>query len=261
LWNRFLAGLALVGSLYSLAVDTIWLLFRSIIKGRFPWREFVNQAWFLVSVSLLPTVLIAIPFGVIIALEVGGIASQIGATSFVGAIDAIGTVREASPIVVALLLAGAGGSAICSDLGARTIRDEIAALEVLGISPLERLVAPRVAATVLVAVLLNGIVSFVGIMAGYVFAVTVLHGTAGGYLGSFSEFAKASDLVASTIKAAAFGAFAALIASWKGLNAKKGATGVGNAVQQSVVITGVFLFLINLILSEIYFAIVPQRIG
>ena len=157
------------GALVALTLDTIVATFEAIRHRRFSWREFVEQGWFLVSVSLLPTLLIAIPFGLVIVLEVGGLATQIGATSFVGAVDAIGTVREAAPIITALLLAGAGGSAICSDLGARTIRDEIAALQVMGIDPIERLVAPRMLATVVVAVLLNGIVAMAGDhLSGYV---------------------------------------------------------------------------------------------
>ena len=156
-----------LGALYAMVLDTITASFRELVHGRFVWREFIDQAWFLASVSVLPAILIAIPFGLVIVLEVGGLAGQIGAASFVGAVDAIGTVREASPIVTALLLAGAGGSAICSELGARTIRDEISAMEVMGINLLQRLVAPRMLATVVVAVLLNGIVSFSAIASGY----------------------------------------------------------------------------------------------
>ena len=75
----------------------------------------------------------------------------------------LAVIREASPIVTALLIAGAGGSAICADLGARKIREEIDAMEVLGIAPIQRLVVPRVLASMLVAVLLNGLVSVVGV--------------------------------------------------------------------------------------------------
>ena len=94
-------------------------------------------------------------------------AAQIGATSFVGAADAIGVLREASPIVTALLLAGVGGSAVCAELGARTIREEIDAMIVLGLNPLRRLVAPLMVAGVLVAAFLNFVVIFVSIGSAY----------------------------------------------------------------------------------------------
>src|SRR4029079_3381474 len=88
-------------------------------------------------------------------------------------------VREAAPIAAALIIAGAAGSAICSDMGARKIREEIDAMEVLGVDPIERLVVPRVLATVFVALMINGIVIAAGIGGGYFFTVIVQHGSAG----------------------------------------------------------------------------------
>lgn len=254
------SGVDSFGDLCATFLDAVTLTARGLVRRTFPWGEFVEQAWFLTSVSMLPAVLIAIPIALVIVLEVGGLAQTIGATSFVGAVDAIATVREIAPITTALLLSGAGGSAICADLGARTIRDEIAALEVMGIDPVERLVAPRVLATVVVALLLNGLVAFAGIMSGYIADVTVLHGTAGGFLNSFSQFAQGADIIESMLKAAIFGVIAAVVASYKGLGVRRGAAGVGEAVNQSVVITGVVLFVVNLILTEIFLVIVPPRI-
>jgi phospholipid/cholesterol/gamma-HCH transport system permease protein len=245
------------GSLISLTLDALSVTGTSIVRRRFSWTEFFDQSWFLVSVSLLPTLLIAIPFGLVLVLEVGSLANQIGAPSFVGSVDAVGTVREAAPIITALVLSGAGGSAIGADLGARTIRDEIAALQVMGIDEVERLVAPRVLATMVVAVLLNGIVSMAGIMSGYFADVTILHGTAGGFLDSFTTFAQAPDIIESEIKAAIFGVLASVVASYKGLGAKKGPAGVGEAVNQSVVVTGVSLFVVNLVITEVFLVLVP----
>jgi phospholipid/cholesterol/gamma-HCH transport system permease protein len=254
------ASLTTAGRMIAMMLDTAVLLVESLWKRTFPWREFLDQAWFLASVSLLPTILIAIPFGMVVVLEVGGLAGQIGATSYVGAVDAIGTVRDAAPIVTALLLAGAGGSAICSDLGARTVREEIDAMEVLGINPLQRLVAPRVLASVFVAVLLNGTVAMTAIVSGYLADVFFLHGTPGGFLTTFSSFAQSSDLVVSVIKAAAFGFITAVVASYKGLHTRPGPSGVGTSVNEAVVVTGVALFLVNLLITQIYLTIAPPRI-
>ena len=243
------------------AVAALAAVVRAVARRRLPWPEFVGQAWFIASVCILPTVLIAIPFGLIVALQVANIARQIGATSYIGAVDAIGTLREGSPIVTALLLAGAGGAAICSDLGARTIKEEVDALRVMGLDPMEHWIAPRVLAALLVAVLLNGIVAFVGIMSGYIFYVTALHGTPGSYLGSFSAFARVDDIVVSTIKAGVFGMVAAIVASYKGLGVKRGAAGVGMAVNEFVVMTGILLFGINVVITQVYFALFPPRLA
>jgi phospholipid/cholesterol/gamma-HCH transport system permease protein len=245
------------GGMVAMTIDALVAAGGAIVRRRFSWSEFVDQAWFLVSVSLLPTLLIALPFGLVLVLEVGSLANNIGAPSFVGAVDAVGTVREAAPVIVAIVLAGAGGSAVCADLGARTIRDEIAAMQVMGLDEVERLVAPRVLAMVVVSFFLNGIVAMAGIISGYLADVTVLHGTAGGFLDSFTTFAQPADIVESMIKAVIFGVLASAVASYKGLNVKKGPAGVGEAVNQSVVVTGVALFVVNLILTEIFLILVP----
>lgn len=245
------------GGMVAMTLDSAIATVDAIVHRRYSVEEFIEQAWFLVSVSLLPTLLIALPFGLVLVLEVGSLANQIGAPSFVGSVDAVGTVREAAPLIVAIVLAGAGGSAVCADLGARTIRDEIAALQVMGIDEVERLVAPRVLAMVVTSVLLNGIVAMAGIISGYIADVTVLHGTAGGFLNSFTTFAQPQDIIESELKAIVFGVLAAVVASYKGLNVRRGPAGVGEAVNQAVVVTGVALFVVNLILTEIFLILVP----
>ncbi len=258
--HKVVAALALFGDLFAILLDAVASTGGAIVHRRFSWAEFAEQSWFLVSVTILPTILIAIPFGLVLVLEVGGLAVQIGANSIVGAVDAIGIVREAAPLITAIILSGAGGSAICSDLGSRTMRDEISAMWVMAVDPIERLVAPRVLATVVVALLLNGVVAFAGIMSGYLAAVFILHTSAGGFLNSFSSFAQPADAVESMFKAGLFGLFAAVVACHQGLNAKRGPAGVGEAVNRSVVITGVGLFILNLLVTDVFLAIVPPRI-
>ena len=257
---KVVAALAIFGDLFAMLGDAVWSTGGAVVHRRFSWAEFAEQSWFLISVTVLPTILIAIPFGLVLVLEVGGLAVQIGANAIVGAVDAIGIVREAAPVITAIILSGAGGSAICSDLGSRTMRDEISAMWVMAVDPIERLVAPRVLATVVVALLLNGIVAFAGIMSGYLAAVYILHTSSGGFLNSFSTFAQPADAIESMFKAGLFGLFAAVVASHQGLNAKRGPAGVGEAVNRAVVITGVGLFILNLLVTDVFLAIVPPRI-
>ncbi|KRF40324.1 ABC transporter permease [Terrabacter sp. Soil810] len=244
------------GSLFALALD----VFRALPKRPFQVKEFIQQAWFIASVTILPTALVSIPFGAVIALQLGTLTRQLGAQSYTGAASVLAVLREASPIVTALLIAGAGGSAICADLGSRKIREEIDAMEVLGISPIQRLVVPRVLASMLVAVLLNGLVSVVGVVGGYVFNVIVQGGTPGAYIASFTALAQLPDLWTAEVKALIFGAIAAVVAAYKGLNAGGGPKGVGDAVNQSVVITFMLLFVVNFVITAVYFQVVPQKI-
>ncbi len=243
------------GRLFALALE----VGRNLPKRPFQLREFVQQCWFIASVTILPTALVSIPFGAVIAMQLGSLTQQIGAQSFTGAASVLAIIQQASPIVTALLIAGAGGSAVCADLGSRKIRDEIDAMEVLGVSAIQRLVVPRVLAAMLVGVLLNGMVSVVGVLGGYFFNVIMQDGTPGAYMASFNALAQLPDLWIGELKALMFGFLAGVVAAYRGLNPPPGPKGVGDAVNQSVVITFLLLFAVNFILTTVYLQLVPPK--
>ena len=244
-----------VGQMFALGLEVL----RQLLRRPFQYRELVQQFWFVASVSILPAMLVSIPFGAVIGLELGSLTSQIGAESFDGAASVLAIIQQASPIVTTLIIAGAGGSAICADLGSRTIREEIDAMEVLGVSAVHRLVVPRVLAATSVAVLLNGMVSVVGVAGGYFFNVLMQSGTPGAYVASFAALAQLPDLWVSELKAMIFGFLAGVVASYRGLHPKGGPKGVGDAVNQSVVITFLLLFLVNAVITAMYLRIVPAK--
>ncbi|MFI5780412.1 MlaE family ABC transporter permease [Nocardia sp. NPDC051570] len=249
------SGFAQAGNIFALLLDVA----RKTFRRPFQWREFIEQSWFIASVSILPAALVAIPFGAVVALQTGSLIKQLGAEAFTGATSVLATVQQAAPIVTSLIIAGAAGSAVAADLGSRTIREEIDAMEVLGIDPVQRLVVPRVLGMMLVALLLNGLVAVVGIAGGYFFNVLLQGGTPGAYLASFSALAQLPDLWIGEIKALLFGLIAGVIAAYKGLNPKGGPKGVGDAVNQSVVITFLVLFFVNLVLTLVYLQVVPAK--
>ncbi|KAA1427002.1 ABC transporter permease [Nocardioides antri] len=211
-------------------------------------------------VSLLPTILVSIPFGVIVSVQVGGVAGQIGAHSFIGAVNAIGVMRQAAPLVAAVMIAGVVGAAVTADLGARTVREEIDALKVMGISPVDRLVAPRLVAAVIVGVCLSAVVATSAIMTGYLLVVGSGTVSSGTYLGAFISFGQTLDLVMAVLKSAIFGFVAVIVAAHKGLHARGGPKGVSDAVNQSVVLSVILLALINVGITQVYVMLVPARL-
>ncbi len=243
------------GRMFALAATVLGMM----VRRPFQFREFVEQFWFIASVTILPTALVSIPFGAVISLQVGSLAKQLGAQSLTGGASVLAVVQQASPLIVALLISGAAGSAICADLGSRTIREEMDAMEVMGVSPIQRLVVPRVLACMAVAVLLNGLVSVVGVAGGYFFNVLLQDGTPGAYLASFSALAQLPDLYIGEFKALIFGFIAGVVAAYRGLNPSPGPKGVGDAVNQSVVITFLMLFFVNVVLTAIYLQVVPPK--
>lgn len=241
-------------------VEVFRTLFVDLFKRRFPFGEFVRQCAFMASTSVFPTLLVAIPIGVIVSIQVSNIAGQVGATSFSGAATGLGVIRQGAPLVTSLLLAGAVGSAIAADLGSRTIRDEIDAMRVMGVNPIERLISPRLLATMVVSFLLCGFVCFVGFITGYVFNVYFQGGTPGSYTGTFASFATTSDLMFALAKAVIFGAIVAIVACDRGLSTKGGPAGVANSVNAAVVNSVLLLFTVNVILTQLFAILFPSKV-
>jgi phospholipid/cholesterol/gamma-HCH transport system permease protein len=243
------------GNLFAVTLDGI----RDIPKIRVWWQEYLRQCWFIAKVTSIPVMLISIPFGMVIALHVGSFSRQLGAESATGAAMVLAIVREAAPVATALLIAGAGGSAMTADIGSRKIRDEIAAMEVMAVNPIGRLVTPRLLAASTVALFLVSLVSVAGLAGGYVFNVLVQHVTAGAYFSGFTQLVQLPDLWQSLAKAWVFGFVAAMVSCYKGLYCKGGPKGVGDAVNQGVVITFILIFMVNFVMTTLYFALVPQK--
>ena len=246
--NALFKALASFGDFYAFVVS----VFRKGFTHSFQFREFVSQAWFITTVSFWPALLVAIPFCVVIIFQVNQLLIEIGAVDLAGAGAAVAVVREIGPIVSVLVVAGAGATAICADLGSRKIREEIDAMTTLGIDPIHRLVVPRVAASTLVGIALNGLVTVVGLVGGYFFSVVLQGATPGLYLNDLTLLVGLSDFVAAEAKAAVFGLLAGLTACYLGLNAKGGPKGVGEAVNQTVVFAFMLLFAANSVISTLF---------
>jgi phospholipid/cholesterol/gamma-HCH transport system permease protein len=237
--------MAPVGEFFGMAFDTV----RALGRRPFAAREFSEQVLFLTRVSLWATFLLTIPFLGLVVFLANQLLIQLGAVDIAGAGTGFAAVSNLGPIASALVVAGAGSTAMCADLGARTVREEIDALQVFGIDPVQRLVLPRVLAATLVSLLLNGVVGVVGIATGFLLSVGVQGASPGQFAASLSLLIKPTDVVVGTIKALVFGATAGLVACFRGLRARGGPKGLGDAVNETVVLTVVALFLLNAVIT------------
>ena len=244
--DRIRPGTEVAGGFFRMCVLT-----GKALKQPFEWREFIWIGWFLMRVSLLPTIAVSIPETVLLIFTLNLLLAEIGAADVSGAGAAIGAVTQLGPIVTVLVVAGAGGTAICADLGARTIREEIDALEVLGIDPIHRLVVPRVVASTFVALLLNGAVIIIGLVGGYVFGVYIQNVSAGAYVATLTLITGLPEVLISVVKATSFGLIAGLVGCYRGLTTAGGAKGVGTAVNETLVLCVIALFAVNVVLTTI----------
>jgi phospholipid/cholesterol/gamma-HCH transport system permease protein len=254
------ASLNTVGDQFVLGVRTLQYFVIDLCTGRFQWKEFVRQGAFMAGTAVLPTVLVALPIGVTLSIQFALLAGQVGATSLAGAASGLAVIRQAASLVSAVLMAAAVGSAITADLGSRTMREETAAMEVMGVSVIRRLVVPRFAAAIMIGVALTGVVCFVGFLASYLFNVYFQNGAPGSFVATFASFTTTSDMILALLKAVVYGAIVAVVSCQKGLSTKGGPTGVANSVNAAVVESILVLMIVNVAVSQLYAMLFP-RVG
>lgn len=252
------AAVATGGNQAIMALRTFQTLFTDIFTGKFQFAEFVRQASFMAGTSVAPTVMVALPIGVTLSVQFALLAGQVGATSMAGAASGLAVIRQAASLVAAIIMAAAVGSAITADLGSRKIRDEIEAMEVMGISIIQRLVVPRFVASILIAVALTGLVCFTGFLASYLFNVYFQHGAPGSFVATFASFTTTDDMALAMFKAVIYGAIVGIVACQKGLNTSGGSMGVANAVNSSVVESILLLMISNVAISQMYLILFPK---
>lgn len=226
-------------------------VFRALGKRPFPYREFLQQVAFLISVSLLPAIMLTVPFVGVVLLIINQLVGEIGAIDFSGTVNGLAVLRQIGPIAAVLVTAGAGATAIAADLGSRTIREEIDAMRVLGIDPIHRLALPRVLAQILVSVGLTAVIAVVGTGVAFVVSVGLQGAAPGQFVATSTVLTDQNDLLVSLLKAVIFGLLAGLVACHRGLKTKGGAKGVGESVNETVVIAFVLLFIVNAIITAV----------
>ena len=242
-----------VGDFFVLTAETL----AAMPRRPFAWRELIDQIWFVARVSIVPTIMLSIPYTVLIVFTLNIVLLEVGAGDLSGAGAALAAVTQVGPVVTAIVVSGAGATAMCADLGARTIREEIDAMKVIGVNPVQALVVPRVIAATFVALMLYSVVAVVGLTGSYAFVVYVQHATPGAFVAGMTLLTGLPQVIVSLAKALLFGLSAGLIACYKGLSVGGGPTAVGNAVNETVVFSFMALFLINILATAFGVKVAP----
>ncbi|MBJ8339065.1 ABC transporter permease [Antrihabitans sp. YC3-6] len=259
--ETIVSSLRTFGRAVDVAIETVTGTVTDVARGKFQWKETLHQSWYLLTVTAIPAILMAVPFGVIVSIQVGNLIHTLGADSLLGATGGLGVIKQGAPMATGFLLGGAGAAAIAADLGARTIREEIDALKTMGISPISRLVIPRAVAMLIVAPLLNVLIIFVGVLAGYAIAIGGQGVTPGSYWATFGSFTTVIDVWISIVKAMIFGFLVVVIACQRGLEAKGGPRGVADGVNAAVVLSVVSIVVVNLLITQVTTMFVPTRLA
>jgi phospholipid/cholesterol/gamma-HCH transport system permease protein len=231
----------------------------SALRPPYPYgTEFVQQFLFCLRLCWLPLTIstIAISYGAP-GLQAGNFLTIFGAIDRLGGFFVLTSIREFGPNVTAIILAGVGGTAITADLGARKIREELDALQVLGVDPIKNLVVPRFLALMVVTGLFNVYAIIFGILGG-ILATLAFGAPLGPFFATLLNNASTTDLWGSVMKTTIFGAIIAIVSCYKGMTASGGAEGVGRAVNQGVVIAFLGIFAFNYVFTQTLLATHPE---
>jgi phospholipid/cholesterol/gamma-HCH transport system permease protein len=215
------------------------------------WADILDQMD-IVGVGSLPIVVITSFFiGGVLVLQTAAQFERFGETALTGDAVSLALVRELGPAITALLVAGRNASGIASELGSMVVTEQVDAMRALGTDPIRKLVAPRVVAMTLMLPLLVAVADFVGLVGGFIVSYFTLH------LGPVQFWTRAvnalefGDLIQGMVKPIVFGVIISSVGCFEGLNVRGGTQGVGRATTTAVVVSSVFVLIVDFFLARL----------
>ncbi len=242
--------------------DVVLLTGRTIVSAvrpPYPYGgELVSQFLFALRLVWFPLLIttVAISYGAP-GLQAANFLTLFGALDRLGGFFILAAIREIGPLITSIVVAGIAGTAITADLGARKVREELDALQVLGVDPVKNLVVPRFLALMVITGLFDIYALLFGIFGGI--AAELVNGQPlGPFWGTLFANASTTDLWGSVLKSTCFGAIIAIVCCYKGMTASGGAEGVGRAVNEAVVVAFLGIGAFNYVFTQTLLATHPQ---
>jgi phospholipid/cholesterol/gamma-HCH transport system permease protein len=223
-------------------------------------RRFLLDVAFNAGVRSLPVTMIVAAFaGAILAMQTGIELERFGSTDILGTITALSMCREMGPFITAVILAATVGSAMAAELGTMKVSDEVAALEVMSVDPVNYLVLPRIVALALMCPLLTVLSDLIGIYGGGIIAEQNLGVSGDLYWQSAREALTSSgtllpkEVYVGLFKSFVFGVTIAAVSCAAGLRASGGALGVGLAVQTAVRNSVILVIVLGFVITWFFY--------
>ncbi len=242
--------------------DVVLLTGRTIVSAvrpPYPYGgELVSQFLFALRLVWFPLLIttVAISYGAP-GLQAANFLTLFGALDRLGGFFILAAIREIGPLITSIVVAGIAGTAITADLGARKVREELDALQVLGVDPVKNLVVPRFLALMVITGLFDIYALLFGIFGGI--AAELVNGQPlGPFWGTLFANASTTDLWGSVLKSTCFGAIIAIVCCYKGMTASGGAEGVGRAVNEAVVVAFLGIGAFNYVFTQTLLATHPN---
>ncbi len=232
----------------------IFAVLRAMVTPPFYLRDVVKTIWSAGYLSLPLIGLTTLFAGGALALQIFDGGARFSASEVMPQIVAIGMVRELGPVLVGLMISARVTSSFAAEIATMRVSEQIDALKTLSTDAMQYLIAPRVLGTTLIAPVLVAVGDIIGIMGGYLIATTRLGFNPASYLQNTVDFLEPLDIISSLVKGGVFGLIAALMGCYFGMNAGRGAAGVGQATKSAVVAASILILGANFILTEAFFS-------
>ena len=215
--------------------------------------KILTHLWEFGNATLPIASLMAIFIGGVLALQTGSRLAQFGLEGNIGGIVGLSMVKELGPVMTALLVAGRVGSAIAAEVGAMNVYEEIDALKTLNINPVRYLVMPRLMASIVAVPALCMYVNVIGLLGGAIVSSINPRIAVGMRLFrlNFQEVVKFADVMDSLLKSVVFGVAVAITCCYVGLRTTGGPEEIGRAVTRAVVLSFMFIFVLNYLITRI----------
>ncbi len=218
-------------------------------------RLVVQQVYFLGNDSLLIIAVSGLFVGFVLGLQGYYTLSRYGASSSLGVVVALSLVRELGPVVTALLFAGRAGTSLTAEIGLMKAGEQLAAMEMMAVDPLARVLAPRYAGGILAMPLLASVFSAVGIIGGYVVGVLLIGVDSGQFWGQMQSGVDVfKDVGNGVIKSLVFGVAVTFVALYQGWRAQPTPEGVSRATTRTVVVASLAVLGLDFLLTALMFS-------
>ncbi len=214
------------------------------------WADIYTQMDSIGFGSLPIVVLTGFFTGAVLALQSATSLQQFGAVNMTGNLVALSMVKELGPVLTGLMVSGRNSSGMASELGSMKVTEQLDAMRALGTDPVRKLVTPRLTATVFMAFFLTILSDAFGITGGAAVAIFSLGLNATSYFHNSYQALVYADVVQGLIKPIFFGFIIASVGCYFGMNTKGGTQGVGRSTTQAVVVSSVFIIVIDLIITR-----------
>jgi len=233
--------------------DYFWRTLSILARGRLNLKLTVRQMEFL-GVNTIPLAMIVLAFvGATMCYLLAEELGKRGAASYTGGFLLVGLLREFIPVLTGVVMAGKAGAAITSEIGSMKISSQIDALRALSTDPHWFLTAPRVVALLIMLPVVGAFSGFAGFYSGYAMAHYKIGLSYASFTANLTTFVAANDFFACLVKCLVFGAVVATVGCFMGYRVQGGAAGVGREVTNSVVVSIVMVFGLDLLLLPVLF--------